>query len=411
MRSRLPSTLFLVLVVVVGVVSSVGGAPAAAAAFGGEGEGTPPQPRVDVPAQAQTGTATEDLQDGSVIELRLRTDGDARWRISHRFVLDDERDRRTFESLAGEFEAGDLGSGELSAYRQASEAAGAYTGREMGIRNVSRTSEVVRTGEPNTSVGVLRLSFVWTGFSRVQGATVQVDDAFRTGPNSTWFPGITAGETFVVRPPPGYGVDTAPTGSRDGVLRWEGPETFEPGELEIRYRQLATGTESEGPGGPGDGNDRSLLVFGSLFGVAVLALAVFVFSRRGTPWDDADVDDGGAGARAGAAAETEGEDESGTGGAMAGSTGVNGEDAPIDGTDEPDVDTELLSDEERVEYLLERNGGRMKQANIVKETGWSNAKVSQLLSGMDEADRVDKLRIGRENLISLPDHDVTEFEE
>jgi uncharacterized membrane protein len=61
--------------------------------------------------------------------------------------------------------------------------------------------------------------------------------------------------------------------------------------------------------------------------------------------------------------------------------------------------------------LLERNGGRMKQANIVPETGWSNAKVSQLLSAMDEADRIDKLRIGRENLISLPGEDVTELDE
>ncbi|MFC7176811.1 helix-turn-helix transcriptional regulator [Halosegnis marinus] len=75
--------------------------------------------------------------------------------------------------------------------------------------------------------------------------------------------------------------------------------------------------------------------------------------------------------------------------------------------DEPDFD--LLSDEERVEYLLERNGGRMKQATIVEETGWSNAKVSQLLSAMDEAGRVNKLRIGRENLISLPGEDVAEL--
>ena len=53
----------------------------------------------------------------------------------------------------------------------------------------------------------------------------------------------------------------------------------------------------------------------------------------------------------------------------------------------------------------------MKQARIVKETGWSNAKVSQLLSSMDEDDRIDKLRIGRENLISFPDEDVTEIED
>ena len=51
----------------------------------------------------------------------------------------------------------------------------------------------------------------------------------------------------------------------------------------------------------------------------------------------------------------------------------------------------------------------MKQGTIVTETGWSNAKVSQLLSAMDDDDRIDKLRIGRENLITLPDEDVTDF--
>ncbi|CAM2885931.1 hypothetical protein HASA104033_06485 [Halobacterium salinarum] len=70
------------------------------------------------------------------------------------------------------------------------------------------------------------------------------------------------------------------------------------------------------------------------------------------------------------------------------------------------IDPELLSDEERVERLLTDNGGRMKQSRIVEETRWSTAKVSQVLSGMDEDGRVEKLRIGRENLISLPGEGV-----
>jgi uncharacterized membrane protein len=85
--------------------------------------------------------------------------------------------------------------------------------------------------------------------------------------------------------------------------------------------------------------------------------------------------------------------------------------APIPEGEPEGVDLDLLSDEERIEHLLERSGGRMKQANIVRETGWSNAKVSQLLSAMDEDGQINKLRIGRENLISLPDEDVTDFEE
>ncbi|MGQ3411481.1 helix-turn-helix transcriptional regulator [Natrinema sp. LN54] len=75
-----------------------------------------------------------------------------------------------------------------------------------------------------------------------------------------------------------------------------------------------------------------------------------------------------------------------------------------------DIDPELLSDEERVLRLLKQNGGRMKQASIVSETGWSNAKVSQLLSKMDDDDEIEKLRIGRENLITLPGVDPTELD-
>jgi hypothetical protein len=75
----------------------------------------------------------------------------------------------------------------------------------------------------------------------------------------------------------------------------------------------------------------------------------------------------------------------------------------------PDISTDpaLLSDEERVEQLLSRNGGRMRQASIVDKTGWSDAKVSQVLSMMAEKNRVDKLRLGRENLISLPEESTT----
>jgi len=69
-------------------------------------------------------------------------------------------------------------------------------------------------------------------------------------------------------------------------------------------------------------------------------------------------------------------------------------------------DLSLLADDERVLRLLERNGGRMRQAKIVSETKWSDAKVSQLLSSMADDDEITKLRIGRENLISLPEIDA-----
>ena len=62
----------------------------------------------------------------------------------------------------------------------------------------------------------------------------------------------------------------------------------------------------------------------------------------------------------------------------------------------------LLSDEDRVRQLLEDNGGRMKQTQIVDATEWSKSKVSMLLSEMEDDDEITKIRIGRENIISLP---------
>jgi len=73
------------------------------------------------------------------------------------------------------------------------------------------------------------------------------------------------------------------------------------------------------------------------------------------------------------------------------------------------------SDEERVLELLEENDGRMKQARIVEHTDWSKSKVSMLLSEMEADGAISKLRVGRENLISLageePDAAGSPFEE
>ena len=60
------------------------------------------------------------------------------------------------------------------------------------------------------------------------------------------------------------------------------------------------------------------------------------------------------------------------------------------------------TDEERVLELLEENGGRLPQGEIVCRTPWSKSKVSRLLARMDVQDRIVKIRAGRENIIVLP---------
>jgi len=325
------------------------------------------------------------------IELRVFPDGDVQWRITHRFPIDGDADRRAYERLAREFRAGQTDLAAAAAFDEARRLAQDSTGREMRFTDRTRTATTLNRS--SGQVGVMTASFNWTAFGRPTTDGVEVNDAFLSGDgDQTWFPGISEGSRLTIRPPSGHGVSSAPAAPTRGVLRWEGPQQFPPGYLNVTYERLA----SPGFGNPltalGTISIQTWLLVGGLGGVGLVAVVVYLRSRPelretlgGGPQSDA-----GGGAPPSA-------DQSETAG---------GEQAVSDPSD-----SELLSDEERVERLLEGNGGRMRQADIVDETGWSNAKVSQLLSAMDQADRVDKLRIGRENLISLPDEDVRGFED
>ncbi|WP_331233777.1 helix-turn-helix transcriptional regulator [Natronorarus salvus] len=59
----------------------------------------------------------------------------------------------------------------------------------------------------------------------------------------------------------------------------------------------------------------------------------------------------------------------------------------------------LITDDEIVVQLLLDNDGVMWQSSIVEETDWSKAKVSRLLTGLDDDGRVRKLPRGRRNVI------------
>ena len=335
-----------------------------------------------VPA-AQSAESQELQPENTTFHVQLRPNGDAQWTITETFSLSDENDTRAFETTGDAFLAGDSDANLVTEFRAANDAAEAATGRDMALRDVSRDYEV---GDDR---GRLVLSFNWTNFAAVNGSRLLLRDAFYT-PDGTWLVTLEADQSLVVSPPQGYTLTNSPENSYldNGDLRIDGSPTttFERGDLDIVYES----DESVGATqtGPGTGDFPLWAGMGLLLVVGLVAALFYLNGRDEFPAvgsDDTDSDDGG--------------------------------DAPAPGTTTADdgatddIDAELLSDEERVERLLAQNGGRMKQARIVKETGWSNAKVSQLLSSMDEDDRIDKLRIGRENLISFPDEDVTEIED
>jgi uncharacterized membrane protein len=314
---------------------------------------------VPVAGQAVEPTAQPPVAENTTLSLQLQTNGDARWRITDTYALTGANDTRAFEQLGSEYVDGESQPGWEQTFRDAHEAAETATGRSMRVTNVTRDFETTDRR------GRLVLEFTWTNFARVNGSQLIVNDAFNTT-DGTWLPRLYSGQTLIISAPPGYGITTSPpTDINDRSLIFKGSQTFEPGYLDIVYRG-----ERPVPLIPLRG--ETLLVIG--LGIVLIAGLVAVQRYRDTDPQPDTIDE------------------------------------PEPSTDEPeeeDVDVELLSDEEQVERLLEQNGGRMKQARIVDETGWSNAKVSQLLSSMEEDGRIDKLRIGRENLISFPDEDVT----
>lgn len=66
---------------------------------------------------------------------------------------------------------------------------------------------------------------------------------------------------------------------------------------------------------------------------------------------------------------------------------------------------ELLSNEERVLRELKRNDGRMKQQTLVESLGWTEAKTSQVVNDMHGEEAIEKYRLGRENVLSMPEEE------
>ncbi|MFC6905623.1 DUF7345 domain-containing protein [Halalkalicoccus tibetensis] len=343
-------------------------------------------------AAGQSNGVESEVENGSqTIEIWLDEDGHADVSVYKQFGLETAEDEEAFDRLAEDFEDGEA-DGELSAetYERVAAGASEETDREMTIEDVERETEAT------SNTGTLRLNFVWNGFADATDERVEVGDAFVID-GETWLPALSDDQRLVIHTPEGYAIDSADEASiDDGTLVWEGPQSFDPGEFE------ATLVRSE----PSE-DGFSLLTVGLGLGlVATIVLLVYVLSRR--EGDESFVPAPTGGGRGWMALLTP---------AARTDDGSATHDPEPDPDREPaiepepdpdplaDVDEDLLSDEERVLRLLAANDGRMKQASIVVETDWSNAKVSQLLSAMEEEGEIEKLRIGRENLITLADRE------
>jgi hypothetical protein len=390
---------WLVAAVVVLAVAAPGasaaGAPAAGSASAQDGDA------FGLPQEFDPDTVS--------LSADLAADGDAEWQFTYRMQLETDNETAAFEDLRDDIDANT--STYLDRFRgrvtNTVDAAANYTEREMAVENVSVSTRVNSFNEE--SLGVVTYSFQWRGFAETDGERVTAGDALE---------GFYLDEktSLTVSWPNGYALESVdPVGSqpKEGAVRWSGPVEFGTDEprvvVEPAPEETTTTTTTGGSGGDGGdestGDSGGLVVpaaIGALVAVVVLGAGGWLYVRQrntgegssppvaGTTEPDDGAGGGGTGEAAGAAA-----------GAGAGSGGDD-DDGGDDGGGPP---SELLSNEERVEQFLESEGGRAKQQAVVEALDWTEAKTSQVVSEMHENDAIEKFRIGRENVLKLPDAD------
>ncbi|WP_411715040.1 helix-turn-helix transcriptional regulator [Natronomonas sp.] len=314
-------------------------------------------------ATATAGTTQGDLDpDDVLLSISLAEDGDAEWAIEYRVRLDSEEDETAFEEYRADLESTPETYRERLHNRMnaTAEDASNATGREMAIRDVS--VDASRENLPQ-EYGVVTYTFEWTNFAAVDGDRLVAGDAV----DSLFLDNETE---LLIEWPNGYalvGVRPDSDDVRENAVLWEGPKRFASGEPRL---EVAPESDVDEGGEPtGESGSRLPLVGIALLVVALLG-SVGILIRR---------DIGPFGGDGGETAST-----------------VDDEATP------PPTAGDLRSNEEQVLRLIEEQGGRMKQADVAEELGWTAAKTSQVTTQLREDGTLDAFRLGRENVLELP---------
>ncbi|WP_226005006.1 helix-turn-helix transcriptional regulator [Natrinema salinisoli] len=254
------------------------------------------------------------------------------------------------------------------------------TGRDMAISNVSISTE---TDSAPEEIGHVIVTFEWSEFALVELNRIEAGAALS---------GFTLsdGTTLQLRWPEAYAVyenegepqvDPSPADSSelDGAVTWNGEET-EFTDDQPRIVLIENGDAATEPSPSEDGPSMPWAIVAlALALLAVVGAAGWLIGRNRSG-------DVGIEAESGTIQRTDGSVE-------AESNAASG------------PPPELLSNEERVLRLLEKRGGRVKQQEVVSELEWTEAKTSQVVGELRENDEIDVFRIGRENVLALPDEE------
>ena len=337
-------------------------------------------------ASGQANSSPFALQQGGVdadevqMDVMLRPNGTAEWTLEFWVRLDDNESTTAFDSLQDDIRDDPENHTRTFAERMNDTVATASdaTGREMSADGFAVETERQSFAR---EYGVVRYTFRWHGFAAVEGDELRAGDAIE---------GIylDEGTRLLLEWPEGYertSVTPDPDDDREHAVSWRGGETdFVSGEPRVVITAAGSGLRT------------AVLAGVAVAAVGLAAVGVWWYrDRTSTAGRTADEDESSD-------REPDPDSASGSGSATA-SAGTTAESAGSSATGTPEMD--LLSNEEQVLRLVRDNGGRMKQQAVVEELGWTDAKTSKVVSGLREEGELESFRLGRENVLSLPDAD------
>ncbi|GAB3678239.1 DUF7345 domain-containing protein [Halopiger thermotolerans] len=331
---------------------------------------------------AQNQTQSHIDADEVRMDVAIQPNGTAEWTLEFWIRLNDEESRTAFDSLQSDIRDDPDNYTRSFANRMRTTVATASdaTGREMRAEDFAVETERRSFAR---EYGVVRYTFRWHGFAAVEdgGEVLRAGDAIEG-----LF--LDDGTRLLIEWPAGYELESAtpdPDERREQAVLWRGGETdFIGGEPAV----VVTA------GGP------STALVAALAAVAVAIGVVGAWRYRDRLPTSGGPTSAGGESDAGSSAVTPPSDAE----TSDSSEPETPDSEPAsDAIPASDVDPELLSNEEQVLRLVRDHGGRVKQQTVVEELGWTDAKTSKVVSGLREEGDLESFRLGRENVLALPE--------
>ncbi|WP_440766768.1 helix-turn-helix transcriptional regulator [Natronorubrum sp. DTA7] len=306
------------------------------------------------------------------IDVSLTENGSATFGVDYRYFLENENNTEAeWDELTNDIEADPeaFAAAEMDDWDEIRADGQNATDREMNLSNA--TISIDESTAPR-HIGHVQFTFEWSSFAHVELTEITAGDAL---------PGFTLvdGTTLQITGPEDYAVhDHEPTAdnTEPNAVYWDGAGT-EFNDDQPRVVFIENGDSGAEVTEPDEGPPTTWLAVAAALGLLATGAMIGWWLRHG---------------------RSDGPDPGGD---------VTASPSPPEGSSNNAAGPppELLSNEERVLRLLEERGGRIKQQEVVAELDWTEAKTSQVVGSLREGDEIEVFRIGRENVLSLPEED------